>query len=108
MDASKVCIALVLRERKVNMAKDRVNDMGFNVLDEGTKTIRVQDIEYMSEKSIQGETKGSVISTCELEALGTGNSMEQVNEFMGDCIIFIEGVIFQKEKKIGEVKHSSV
>ena len=38
---SKVCIALVLRERKVNMMKDRINVMGFNVLDEGTKTMRV-------------------------------------------------------------------
>ena len=34
--------------------------------------------------------------------------MEQVNEFMGDGIIFIEGVIFQKEEKVGGVKHSSV
>ena len=108
MDASKVCIALVLREKKINMAKDRVNNTGFNVLDKGTKTIRVQDIEYMNEKSIQGEIKGSVIFTCELEALGTGNSMEQVNEFMGDCIIFIEGVVFQEEKKVGGVKHSTV
>ena len=34
--------------------------------------------------------------------------MEQVDEFMGDCIIFIEGVVFQKEKKVGGVKHSGV
>ena len=27
---------------------------------------------------------------------------------MGDDIIFIEGVIFQKEKKVGGVKHGSV
>ena len=37
------------------MVKDRVNVMGFNVLDEGTKTMRVQDIEYVSGESIQGE-----------------------------------------------------
>ena len=85
---------LVLRERKVNTVKDRVNDMGFNVLDEGNKTMRVQDIEYMSEESIQGEMKGSIISTCELEVLGMGNFMKQANEFMGDCIIFIKGVVF--------------
>ena len=41
VDMSKVCITLVLRERKVNMMKDRVNVMGFNVLDEDTKTMRV-------------------------------------------------------------------
>ena len=104
---SKVCITLVLRERKVNTVKDRVNDTGFNVLNEGTKTMRVQDVEYMSGESVQGKTKGTIISTCELEALGTGNSMEQANEFMGDCIIFIEGDIFQEEK-VGGVKHSSV
>ena len=108
VDASKVCIALVLRKRRVNMVKDRVNVMGFNVLDEGTKTMRVQDIEYMSGESMQGKMKGSVISTCKLEVLNMGNSMEQVNEFMGDCIVFIEGVIFQEEKKVGGVKHSSV
>ena len=34
--------------------------------------------------------------------------MEQANEFMGDDIVFIEGVIFQKEKKVGRVKHSGV
>ena len=28
--------------------------------------------------------------------------------FMGDGIVFIEGVIFQKEKKVGGVKHSGV
>ena len=27
---------------------------------------------------------------------------------MGDGIVFIEGVIFQKEKKVGGVKHSGV
>ena len=32
---------LVLRERKVNMVKDMVNVTGFDVLDEGTKTMRV-------------------------------------------------------------------
>ena len=62
---------LVLRERKVNMVKDRVNDMGFNVLNEGTKTMRVQDVEYVSGESIQGKTQGSIVSTCKLEALGT-------------------------------------
>ena len=98
---------LVLRERKINMVKDRVNNMGFNVLDESIKTMRVQDIEHMSGESIQGKMKGSVVFTCKLEALDMGNSMEQANEFMGDCIIFIEGVIFQEEK-VGGVKHSSV
>ena len=82
--------------------------MGFNVLDEGTKTMRVQDVEYMSGEHVQGKTKGSIIYTCKLEALDTGNSMEQVNEFMGDCIVFIEGVVFQEEKKVGGVKHHSV
>ena len=52
--------------------------------------------------------KRSIVSTCELEVLGMGNSMKQMNEFMGDCIVFIEGVIFQEEKKVGGVKHSSV
>ena len=61
---------LVLRERKVNMAKDRVNVMGFDVLNEGTKTMRVQDVEYVSGKSIQSKIQESIISTCELEALG--------------------------------------
>ena len=94
VDVSEVHIMLVLRERQVNMVKDRVNDMGFKVLNEGTKTMRVQGVEYISGESIQCETKGSVISTCKLEVLGAGNSMKQVNEFMDDCIIFIEGVIF--------------
>ena len=70
VDASKVCIALVLRERKVNMVKDRINVTGFNVLDEGIKAMRVQDVEYVSEESIQGKTQGSIVSTCKLEVLG--------------------------------------
>ena len=41
VDTSKVHVALVLRERKVNTTKDRVNVMGFNVLNKGTKTMRV-------------------------------------------------------------------
>ena len=108
VDVSKVHITLVLRERKVYTAKYRVNVIGFNVLDESTKTMRVQDIEYVSEESIQGKMQESVISTYELEALGMQISMEQANEFMGDCIVFIEGVIFQKEKKVGGVEHGSV
>ena len=71
VNTSKVRVALVLRERKVNTAKDRVNVTGFNVLDEGTKTMRVQDVEYVSGESIQGKTQENVVSTCKLEALGT-------------------------------------
>ena len=67
---SKVCVMLVLRERKVNTTKDRVNIMGFNVFDEGIKTMRVSNIEYMSMESIQGEMQGGVVSTCKLEVLG--------------------------------------
>ena len=105
---SKVCIALVLRKRKVNMVKDKVNDMEFNVLNESTKTMRMQDVEYVSGESVQGEMNRSIISTCELEVLGTGNSMEQANELMGDCIVFIKEVVFQEEKMMRGVKHSSV
>ena len=42
--------------------------------------------------------KGSIISTCELETLGMRDPMEQANEFMCDCIILKEEVIFQEEK----------
>ena len=105
---SEVHIALILRKRKVNTVKDRINEMGFNILNEGAKTMRVQDIEYVSGESVQGKMKESIISTCELEVLGMGNSMKQANEFMGDCIVFIEWVVFQEEKKMGGVKHSSV
>ena len=34
--------------------------------------------------------------------------MEQANEFMGDGIIFIEGVILRKEMMMRGIKHSSV
>ena len=36
---SEVSVALVLRERKVNMVKDKINNTGFNVFDESTKTM---------------------------------------------------------------------
>ena len=90
------------------MVKDKVNDMEFNVLNESTKTMRMQDVEYVSGESVQGEMNRSIISTCELEVLGTGNSMEQANELMGDCIVFIKEVVFQEEKMMRGVKHSSV
>ena len=99
---------LVLRKRKVDMAKDRVNNMGFNVFNESTKTMRVQDVEYMSGEGAQGEMKGSIISTCELETLGTRDPMEQANEFMCDYIILKEEVVFQEEKDMEEVKYSGV
>ena len=43
---------LVLRKRKVNMVKDRINNMGFNVFDESIKTVRIQDIEYVGGEGV--------------------------------------------------------
>ena len=58
------------------MVKDRVNNMGFNVFDESTKTMRMQGIEYVGGEDVQGKTKESIISTCELKILGIRDPME--------------------------------
>ena len=57
----KVRVALVLRKRKVNSTKDRINDMGFEFFDERSKSVGVKYIEDMSRKGIEGEAKGSVV-----------------------------------------------
>ena len=62
--------------------------MGLKVFDECPKPMGMKNSENMGGESFKGEMKRDVLIVGNLEPLGTGDSMEKPNEFMGDKVLF--------------------
>ena len=79
VDIFNVCIMLVLWQRKVNMTKNGVNNVGFQVFDESTKSMGMENREDMGRKSIKGKMKRDIFIISELEVLDTRDFIEELD-----------------------------
>ena len=68
--------------------KNRVNNTRLKAFDECPKSMGVKNRENVGGKSFKGETKRDVLIVGKLEPLGMGDSMEKLNEFVGDKVLF--------------------
>ena len=62
--------------------------MGLKVFDECPKSMGMKNREDMGGESFEGKTKRDVLVVGNLEPLGMGDSMEKLNEFVGDKVLF--------------------
>ena len=108
VDMFNIWIMLVLRKRKVNMVKDRINDLWFKIFYEGTESVGMKNRKDVSVKGIKGKMKGDVFIIGKLKVLGVRDTMEKLNEFMGDTVFFKEYIIFNGEKNIRRVEDCSI
>ena len=96
-----ICIILILRKGKVNLVEDRINDMRFKIFYEGTKSVGMENGKDMSRESIKSELKGNIFIIGKLKALSTRDSIEQLDKFVGNVILFEEYIVFNRKEDIG-------
>ena len=94
-------ITLVLRKGKVNLAEDRINDMRFKIFYEGTKSVGMENGKDMSRESIKSKPKGNIFIVGKLKALSTRDSIEQLDKFVGNVILFEEYIVFNRKEDVG-------
>ena len=94
-------VTLVLRKGKVNSAEDRINDMRFKIFYEGTKSVSMENGKDVSRESIKSEPKGNIFIIDKLKVLSMRDSMEQLDKFVGNVILFEEYIVFNRKEDVG-------
>ena len=62
--------------------------MGLKVFNECPKSMGMKNRENVGGESFKGETERDVLVIGNLELLGMGDSMEELNKFVGDKVFF--------------------
>ena len=70
------------------MVKNRINNTGLKVFNECSESMGMKDSENVGGESFKGEMERDVLVVGNLEPLGAGDSMEELNKFVGDEVFF--------------------
>ena len=81
--------------------EDKINDMRFKIFYEGTKSMGMENGKDMSRESIKSELKGNIFIIGKLKVLSTRDSMEQLDKFMDNVILFEEYIVFNRKEDVG-------
>ena len=81
--------------------EDKINDMRFKIFYKGTKSMGMENGKDMSRESIKSELKGNIFIIGKLKVLSTRDSMEQLDKFMDNVILFEEYIVFNRKEDVG-------
>ena len=81
--------------------EDKINDIRFKIFYEGTKSVGMENGKDMSRESIKSELKGNIFIIGKLKVLSTRDSMEQLDKFMDNVILFEEYIVFNRKEDVG-------
>ena len=75
--------------------------MRFKIFYEGTKSVSMENGKDVSRESIKSEPKGNIFIIDKLKVLSMRDSMEQLDKFVGNVILFEEYIVFNRKEDVG-------